>query len=114
MSNVTPNEHSTAQAAEHEPALVHEEVLTVEVERSVHYNRILIAGLVLGALFGAALALIFPTDPAANYTMGQVAGFTAVLGAAAGLLLSGVFALILGRIAKRSRGTALVKRSDIR
>lgn len=89
---------------------------TVEVgiERSVRFGPIMVGGAVIGALICAAAALFFPILEDADYTMGQVVGFVAVLGGAIGLGLGALLALILARVAKRKRGAAIAVLTDVR
>ncbi len=79
---------------------------TVRVERSVRYNRLLLLGTLAGAVLGALISTLFPVAAEGNYTAGQIAGFSAVLGGAVGLLVMAIVALILGAAAKNKRGTA--------
>lgn len=88
--------------------------LEVGIERSPRYGAILIGGAVAGAVIAAVLTLLFPLAEDAEYTMGQAVGFIAILGAAAGLTLGGVLALILGAVSKRQRGSARAVQSDVR
>jgi len=88
--------------------------LEVGLERSVRYGPILIGGAIIGAVIAAVVALLFPISEDAEYTMGQVVGFVAVLGGAAGLALGAVLALVLGRVAKRSRGAGIAVLTDVR
>ena len=85
----------------------------VTIQRSVRYGRILIAGVVLGAVIGMLASTLFPIEEDAEYTLGQVIGFMALIGAAIGLALAGVLSLILGAAAKRSRGTGVAIQSDV-
>lgn len=89
---------------------------TVEVGlvRSVRYGPIMIGGIIVGAALAALAALFFPIEEGADYTMGQVVGFVAVLGAVIGLALGALLALILGVAAKRRRGAAIAVLTDVR
>ena len=93
-------------------AMVYE--VPVQVERSVRYNRLLLVGTVIGAVLGALVATLFPVVPEAHYDLWQIAGFCAVIGGAAGLLLGGVTGLILARVAKHKRGGAVAHQTDVR
>ncbi|MBL3698954.1 hypothetical protein [Leucobacter luti] len=86
----------------------------VTLQRSVRYGRVIVGFALLGALLGMLASLVFPVLDDANYTMGQIAGFMALIGAAIGLLLGGVLALILGAVARRSRGRGVAIQSDVR
>jgi hypothetical protein len=88
--------------------------LEVGIERSVRYGPILIGGAVVGALVASLAALFFPIAEDAQYTMGQVVGFVAVLGGAVGLVLGALLALILGLVAKRRKGAAIAVLTDVR
>lgn len=88
--------------------------VAVTLQRSVRYTRLLIVGGVLGAVVGALVCLAFPITPESEYTMGQVAGFMAVVGGAIGLGLGGLLGLMLGLIAKRQRGEGVAVQADMR
>lgn len=110
-------EPEAAEPADAEP--VYEPVetrTTVEVGlvRAVRYGPIMIAGGVLGALVAVILALVFPVQEDAMYTVGQVAGFVAVLGGAIGIALGGLLAMLLNLSAKRQQGTAMAVLTDVR
>lgn len=106
-SAVTAND---ASAAEPEEVFVVEE--TVRVERSVRYGRVVVGTAILGALVATFLTLAFPVA-SKEYTLGQVVGFMALVGAAIGLALGAVLSLILTRVARRQQGTAVAKHSDV-
>jgi hypothetical protein len=84
----------------------------VEVVRSVRFGRVIIGGAVVGAVIATALTLSFPVA-SQDYTLGQVTGFMALVGAAIGLALGSVLALILNRAVSNRRGTAVAKHSDV-
>ncbi|QBE50236.1 hypothetical protein EVS81_06765 [Leucobacter triazinivorans] len=86
----------------------------VTLQRSVRYGRLLIGGAVLGAVVAAIASLLFPVEEGAEYTMAQAVGFFAVLGAAIGLCIGGVVALVLGLVARRQRGVGIAVQSDVR
>ena len=86
----------------------------VELERTVRYGRILIVATVIGAVVAALITLMFPIPPDENYTMGQIVGFMLVAGAAVGLALGAILALVLGRVAKRHRGSGVAIQTDVR
>ncbi len=88
--------------------------MEVGLVRSVRYGPILIGGAIVGAAIAAFAALLFPISEDAEYTMGQVVGFVAVLGGAVGLMLGAVLALVLGRVARRSKGAGIAVLTDVR
>lgn len=97
------------------PDLHAETATEVEVGlvRSVRYGRILIVGAAIGAVLAGLVALIFPVAPGAGYELGQAVGFSLVIGAVAGLALAAVLVLVLGQVAKRSRGGARAIQIDV-
>lgn len=108
---------STAGAATDEDVVDPVVVATereVVLQRSVRYGRILIVGLVLGAVVAMLASLLFPVGENADYTLGQAAGFMALIGGAIGLFLGGLLALILGVVARRSSGRGVAIQSDVR
>lgn len=89
----------------------------VGLQRSVRYGRILVGGAVVGALVAALACLFFPVreDIAyIDYTMGQIVGLMAVVGAAIGLLLGGVLAILLNLAARKKHGDAIAVLTDVR
>ena len=103
--------------AEHEPEATPREEFHEEVEvalvRSVRHGRIIVAAIIVGAILGMIAALLFPVGEEAEYTLGQIVGFMAVIGAAAGLLLGSLLSLLLGLSAKRRRGKARAIQVDV-
>lgn len=98
-------------------ASVSEAQLEVGLQRSVRYGRVIIGGVVLGAIVGAIASLLFPVrDDIAyiDYTMGQMVGLMAVVGAAIGLLVGGIVALVLTLAARKRRGGAIAVLTDVR
>ncbi|WP_427870613.1 hypothetical protein [Leucobacter luti] len=111
-------EHEPGSAPEHEPApehvpVVHETEREVTITRSVRYGRVIAGMTVLGILVAVVASLVFPLDPEAQYTLAQITGFMALIGAAIGLALGCLLALILGVTARRKRGTAIAIHSDV-
>lgn len=86
----------------------------VTIERSVRVGRIVIGGLVAGALVAMIACLFFPIEEGAEYTLGQIVGFMALIGAAIGAGLGSLFAILLGFAARRRRGTGIAIQSDVR
>lgn len=101
------------ESAEREPVV---EVAQREVtlERSVRVGRIVIGGIIAGAVIAMIACLLFPIEEGAEYTLGQVVGFMALIGAAIGACLGGLFALLLGLAVRRQRGTGIAIQSDVR
>lgn len=108
-ANEHPSDAPDADAAE-----IRESTMTVEVERSVRYNRLLILGLVIGAVAAALIAASLPVSEDAEYSLAQAVGFAAVLGAALGLVIGGLVGIILNQLAKRKHGTAVAVQTDVR
>lgn len=96
-----------------EPTVTHTE-MEVALQRTVRIGPIMIGAAVLGAVVAAVAALFFPISEEAEYTMGQVVGFVAVLGATIGLALGAVLSLILVGVARRHRGAAIAVLTDVR
>ncbi len=107
----SPVPHTAADAPE--PIEVRTEV-EVGLQRSVRYGPVIIGTAIVGALVAAIAALFFPVGPEAEYELGQIVGFMALIGAAIGLGLGAVLTLILGRVAKRHRGAAIAVLTDVR
>lgn len=116
MSTPDPVTEPAAEAVAdlpHEPVIAQREV-EVGIERSVRYNRVLIGGLVVGAVVAGIASLLFPIEMGADYTMAQAAGFMLLIGAVIGAALAAVLCLILAATVKRRRGTAVAIQSDVR
>lgn len=93
------------------------ERVVVGVERSVRFGRVLVGGAALGAILAALACLFFPVreDLAfVDYTMAQIVGFMAVMGAGIGLLAGALLALLLGLAARSRRGAAVATHTDVR
>lgn len=86
----------------------------VTLQRSVRYGRVLVGTAALGAIIAMLLVLVFPVAEKADYTLGQAVGFMAVIGAAIGLGIGALLSLVLGVIARRSRGSGVAIQSDVR
>lgn len=86
----------------------------VTLQRSVRYGRVIVGTAVLGVIVAAVACLFFPIEEGAEYTMGQVAGFAALIGGAIGLGVGGLVALVLGLVARRYRGAGIAVQSDVR
>lgn len=85
----------------------------VELVRSVRFGRILVVFSVLGGVLAALACVFFPVNPEQHYTLGQIMGFSAIIGAAIGLCIGALVSLMLGAAAKRRRGTAVAIQSDV-
>ncbi|MGR4009372.1 hypothetical protein [Leucobacter sp. 1207-22] len=85
----------------------------VELVRSVRFGRILVVFSVLGGVLAALACVFFPVNPEQHYTLGQIMGFSAIIGAAIGLCIGALVSLVLGAAAKRRRGTAVAIQSDV-
>lgn len=111
-----PNTATTAADAEpapHEPVVVTSEQ-TVELQRSVRYGRVLIGAVVLGALILSLASLIMPLDPESEYSLGQIVGFMALIGAAIGLGVGAILSVVLTAVAKRKHGSGVAIQTDVR
>ncbi|WP_336660565.1 hypothetical protein [Leucobacter sp. USHLN153] len=106
-------EPAAAAPAAPEP-IVRESKQEVILERSVRVNRVLIAGVVIGAVVAMLACLFFPIAEDAEYTMGQIVGFMALIGAALGAGVAGLLVIVLGAVARRKRGTGIAVQSDVR
>ncbi|QIK63978.1 MFS transporter [Leucobacter viscericola] len=96
-----------------EPVVEASEV-EVTLQRSVRVGRVIVGAAIAGAIIAALAALFFPIDEKSDYTMGQVMGFSALIGAAIGLGIGALLVLILNAAAKRRRGTGVAIQSDVR
>ncbi|NLA64542.1 MAG: MFS transporter [Leucobacter sp.] len=88
--------------------------VAVGLQRSVRFGRIIISTTVLGGVLGVLASLLFPVVQGADYELRQVAGLMAVVGAAIGLTVGAILALLLGIIARRQRGQAMAVQTDVR
>ncbi|WP_449282078.1 hypothetical protein [Leucobacter sp.] len=113
LEPAAPLEAPEPEGAERAP-VVEEVQREVTLQRSVRYGRVIVGSAALGAVVAAIAALFFPIEEGAEYTMAQAVGFFAVLGAAIGLGLGGLAALVLGLVARRQRGTGVAIQSDVR
>ena len=86
----------------------------VTLERSVRYGRVIVGGAILGAVAAALFSVTLPITEGADYTVGQVAGLSAIVGGAIGLGLGGVFSLVLTGLARRRRGIGFATQVDVR
>ena len=117
----TAPEQALPEAAQPEAAQVeetHEPIVTetqqnVELVRSVRYGRILVVFTVIGGLLAALACVFFPVNPEQNYTLVQIMGLMAMVGAAAGLCVGGLVSILLNLAAKRRKGTAVAIQSDV-
>ncbi|MGO1736206.1 MAG: hypothetical protein ACTHZ9_07790 [Leucobacter sp.] len=100
-------------AGAEEPTIVESEV-EVKLERSVRFSRLLIVGAIVGVVVMTMISLTFPITEESQFTMPQVVGFMALVGAVLGLTLGGVLGLVLSAIAKRQRGTGTATQVDVR
>lgn len=104
---------ASAEPAVHEP-VIEETRQEVSLQRSVRYGRVLVVAAALGAVVAALLCLLFPIAEDAEYTMGQVVGFMALIGAAVGLGLGGLLSVALGLAARRRQGSGVAIQTDVR
>lgn len=115
-SSVTPEatpEAAVPAAAESAP-VIEEAEREVTLQRSVRVGRVVIGAAIAGALIAMLLSLLFPVEEGADYTLGEVTGFAALIGAAIGLGVGGLLVIVLSAVAKRQRGTGVAIQSDVR
>lgn len=87
---------------------------TVELQRSVRYGRILIGAAIIGAAVLSLLSLLTPLSPENDYSMPQVVGFMALIGAALGLGIGALLCVVLTAVAKRKHGSGVAIQTDVR
>lgn len=96
------------------PELVeHHTEMQVGLERSVRYGRIITTTIIVGAVLGVLISLLFPVADSAMYELSQVAGLMLVVGGVIGLTVGAALSLVLGAIAKRQRGAAIAVQTDV-
>lgn len=111
MTHQPDQQHEATVAPEaHE---IREEQVSVEVERSVRFGRILLVFAGIGGIIAVMLTLLNPVEEGALYEMRQIAGFMLLIGAALGLAAGAVLSLILHLVAKRKRGTGVALHTDV-
>lgn len=94
--------------------IVHKVEHEVTIVRSVRYGRVIIGFAVAGSMLAMLLSLLTPMGFDADYTLGQIVGFMALIGAVIGLALGCVLAVALGAVAKRRTGTGVAVQTDVR
>lgn len=114
MENPEPTMDGDAAAAETAAPAVETVRHEVSIVRTVRYGRVLIGAAVLGAVVLAIASLIVPADPEAEYTLAQVVGFMALIGAVLGLALGAVVSIILAASVKRRHGSGVAIQTDVR
>lgn len=102
-----------AEPAPHVPVVskVEREVTLV---RGVRYGRIIISFGIAGVIVAMMASLMIPVAADANYTIGQIIGFMALIGGVIGLAVGGIVSVILGAVAKRRTGTGVAIQTDVR
>lgn len=103
---------SSESAATHEPVVrkIEHEVTLV---RGVRYGRIIVTFAIVGAIVAMMASFLIPIATDADYTMSQIVGFMALIGAVAGLALGGILSIVLGAVAKRRTGTGVAIQTDV-
>ncbi len=101
------------EPAPYEPVETRTEI-EVGLQRSVRTGRVIIGAGILGAVIAALVSLFFPLAPDADYELAQIAGFMTLIGAAIGLAIGAILALVLGQVAKRHQGAAIAVHTDVR
>lgn len=111
MSDTEPElPHDAPEAAEETVRAESEQ--PVRLQRSVRFGRVIVGTAVLGVVIAVFLTMLFPVNEA-EYTLIQIVGFMALVGAAIGLAVGAILALVLNRIAGKQQGTAIAKRRDV-
>lgn len=100
--------------SERAPIKIEHAPVEVGLQRSVRYGRIIMTTIGLGAVLGMIASLFFPVIEGADYELGQVVGLMAVVGGAIGLAVGALLSLLLGIVARRSRGAAIAVQTDVR
>lgn len=103
---------ASESAATHEPVVrkIEHEVTLV---RGVRYGRIIVTFAIVGAIVAMMASYLIPIATDADYTMSQIVGFMALIGAVAGLALGGILSIVLGAVAKRRTGTGVAIQTDV-
>lgn len=99
--------------------VVTDEIVEAKVRRSPRYGVFLVLGAALGILVALILTFAFngndrAADNGAVYSDGQVFGFLALIGIAAGLFVGGLVAIILDRVVGRRTRTVTIDRETVR
>lgn len=94
--------------------VIRESEVEVGLQRSVRVGRVIVGSAIAGIIVAALLTLLFPVAENAEYTLGQVVGFMALIGGAIGLGAGTVIALVLVSVAQRQRGAGVAIQSDVR
>lgn len=114
----TPDSAAGEQPEAAEPAPREPVVSKVEREvtlvRGVRYGRIIISFGIAGVVVAMMASLMIPVAADANYTIGQIVGFMALIGGVIGLAVGGIVSVILGVVAKRRTGTGVAIQTDVR
>jgi hypothetical protein len=105
---------SAEGSPEQREPIVHETRREVSLQRSVRFGRIMVVGAIIGAVLAVIASLSFPVVDEAEYSMGQIVAFMALVGGIIGLCAGALLSLILGLVARRSRGTGIAIQSDVR
>jgi len=106
-----PADPQVAQAREPDAG---EDQIRVSLVQTVRYGPIILVAAGIGAILGMIAAFLVPVAEDAEYTLAQIVGLMAVIGAIVGLTLGAVLSLILGLVAKRRTGEAYAIQSDVR
>lgn len=85
----------------------------VTLVRGVRYGRIIVTFGIVGAVVAMMASYLIPIATDADYTVGQIVGFMALIGAVAGLALGGLVSVVLGAVAKRRTGTGVAIQTDV-
>lgn len=117
--SVQPAPAASAQAPEAAEPAPHVPVVSkvereVTLVRGVRYGRIIVSLGIAGVIVAMMASLMIPVAADANYTIGQIVGFMALIGGVIGLAVGGILSIILTAIAKRRTGTGVAIQTDVR
>ncbi|MFT4230564.1 MAG: potassium transporter Trk [Microbacterium sp.] len=115
--DIHPAESAQRAPVEHVEA-ISDELVEARVRRSPRYGVFLALGAALGVLTAMILTFAFDgnervADNGAVYSDGQVFGFLALVGIAAGLLVGGLVAILLDRVVGRRTKTVRVDHETV-
>lgn len=86
----------------------------VELRRTVRHGRIIVSGVVVGAVIAMILSLTFPILEGSDYSLGQIVGFMMLIGAAIGLAVGALIGLMLSLVVRNRTGGGLAIQTDVR
>lgn len=108
-----PETNGASEPAPHVP-VIHQVEREVTLERGVRYGRVIIAFTIAGSIIAMMMSLLTPLADGGDYTLSQIVGFMALIGAVVGLAVGGLVSVVLGMVAKRRTGTGVAIQTDVR